>query len=128
MNDRAGNGRALHFSARHLRGIGVQSGLDSDQGAELPSLALDLCRTVTVEQQRQGDVLGQRQRRQQIEELEDEAEPTATDERQLVIAQGRQVDPTQPDMSAVRLVHCPTEMQEGRLAASRRAHQRDELA
>ena len=69
-----------------------------------------------------------RQRRQQVEELEDEADLLAPHARQLIVAHRRQVAIVEVDRAADRAIHRAAQVQQRRLAASRRPHQRDEVA
>ena len=88
MDERAGNRAALQLAARELRRIVPQPLGQADAIGRAPRAA----GAATVdrwprEQQRQRDVLEQRQRRQQVEELEDEADALAPDPGQLVVAE-----------------------------------------
>ena len=80
------------------------------------------------EQARQRDVVADGQRRQQVEELEDEADLLAPHPRQLVVAQRRQIAIVERERAAGRPIHGAAEVQQRRLAAARRPHQRDEVA
>ena len=63
---------------------------------------------------------GQRERGQKIEELEDEADPVAPQHRQRLVVELRQVDAVDGHRPRRGPVHAPAQVQQGRLAASRR--------
>ena len=71
---------------------------------------------------RQGDVLGRRQHRQQVEGLEDEPEAVAPQPGQLLVGQGGEVDVAHQDAPARQRVEPGHAVHEGRLARARRAH------
>ncbi len=73
---------ALQFSAGQLMRIVRQTVAESDASRERGGPFQRGCRRAAVEQQRQRDVLGERQRRQQVEELEDEADARASQQGQ----------------------------------------------
>ena len=72
--------------------------------------------------QRQRDVLQARQRRQQVEELEDESDLVAPHARQLVVAEFRKRLPVQLDLALSRPVQPADQVQQGRFPGARRPH------
>ena len=71
-----------------------------------------------VEQQRELHVLGDRQRRDEMEELEDEADLATADPGSLTNGQGGEIAIAEQDASAVGLIEATGEMQQRRLARS----------
>ena len=74
------------------------------------------------------DVLERRQRRDQVELLEDEAEGAQPQLCEIVVAQLREVAALEEDAAAGRPVERAQQLQQRRLARSARALERDELA
>jgi hypothetical protein len=72
-------------------------------------------------------VLERRQRRQQVEELEDEAHALAAQPGQLVVREAVVALPVQRDAAAGRGLERADDVQQGALAGARGAHDRDEL-
>jgi hypothetical protein len=75
---------------------------------------------------RQDDVLGRRQRRQQVERLEHEPDPVAAQHRQLAVGQRRDVGVTDQHGPRRRGVERGHAVHQGRLAGARRSHDRRE--
>ena len=80
-----------------------------------------------VEHQRQGHVLEHGQRRQQAEELQEEADPPSSQERELALRQLGDVLPLQQDATRVGTVEPAQEVQQGGLPRSRRPVDDDQL-
>ena len=80
------------------------------------------------QQQRQRDVLAERERRQQVEELEHEAHALAPHARQPVIVQRLEPRALERDRSAGRTIHAAAEVQKRGLAAPGRPDERHEVA
>src|SRR5439155_25398949 len=74
------------------------------------------------------DVLHRRERRDQVELLEDEAEGSEPQLGQLVVAQRPEVAAFEGDDAFARPVECAEQLQQRRLARAARAFERDELA
>ena len=85
-------------------------------------------RAAAREPQREADVLLDRQRRQQIEGLEDEADALAPERRALRLAEAADVDASEPDAAGGRRVQAGRAVQERALAGARRAHDGGEAA
>ena len=120
VRQRAGDSGALHLAARHLLRVVTQPVLDADTRGEIGGAAIGIRSRYTGEQAGEGDVVADRERWQQIEELENEADPVAPDARQLVVGQRRQVAAFEGDRAARRTIHRAAEMEQRRLAATRR--------
>ena len=128
MDQRAGDRGALHFAAGDLLRVVRQPMRDADALGERPRAAFRLLVLHAREQAGQRDVVADRQRRQQVEELEDEADLLAAHPRQLVVAHRRQIAIVERQRAARRAIHRAAQVQQRRLAAARRPHQRDEVA
>ena len=74
------------------------------------------------------DVLERRQRRDQVELLEDEAERLQAQVGELAVAEHPEVASLEEDAPGARPVERAEQLQQGRLAGSARAFERDELA
>ena len=74
------------------------------------------------------DVLLGRERRQQVEELEDEADPPTTEDRDLVVAHAEMGGAVDRHLARRRLVEPTDQVQQRALARAARAHDGDELA
>ena len=128
MHQGAGQGDALLLAA----GEAVGEGLGAIQQAHglqqrLGALA-DLGRAGPVQLQRQHHVLPHGERRDQVEELEDEADVAAAKEGALAVVQRRQLLPAQPQPAAVGPVDAAEQVEQGALAAAAAAQDGDELA
>ncbi len=80
------------------------------------------------DREREEDVLLRGQHRQQVEELEDEADVLAAELRELVVAERRDLGAGDRHGAGRRLVEPREDVHERRLARAGRAHDRDELA
>ena len=80
------------------------------------------------QQQRQLDVLDGVQHRDEVIELEDEADVAAAPVGQLALGQRRQIGARDRDLARGDAVDAGDQVQQRRLARAGRAHQRDELA
>ena len=76
----------------------------------------------------QRDVLLGRERRQQVERLEDEPEPVAAQERALPVRERGEVGVADEDLPRGQRVQAGQAMHQGRLARARGPHDRGELA
>ena len=68
------------------------------------------------------------EQRDQVERLEDEAGPVATQARRIVVGQLADDLALEDDLAGRRPVEAAEDLEQGRLARARRAHQGDELA
>jgi hypothetical protein len=73
------------------------------------------------------DVLERRQRRDQIEVLEDEAEGVEAQLCKLVVGELPEIAPFEEDIAVVRAVECSEQLEECRLAGAAWPLERDEL-
>src|SRR5439155_1632577 len=73
------------------------------------------------------DVLDRRQRRDQVELLEDEAEGAEAQRSELVVAQAREITLLEQHLAAARAVERSEQLEQRRLARATRAFERDEL-
>ena len=89
-DERPGDRDALLLAAGELRGTVAQALVEPDPRGDLAHLRAP--RAAAVEAQRQADVLGDRQRRHQVEGLEDEADALAPQDRQPPLAEPGEVD------------------------------------
>ena len=78
--------------------------------------------------QRQADVFEARQGRQQVEELEDEADLVAPHARQLIVGQAGERFAVDADLAGGRAVEAADQIEQRRLAGAGRADDRDHLA
>jgi hypothetical protein len=114
-----GDGHALLLPAGQCRGklVGLVGDLDSRQ--QLQCALAPLARRIgAAEVHRQHDVLHRRERRQELEELEDEADVAAAPRRQLAFVQTLDFDVPDVQRARRRYVDPADEVQEGRLAAA----------
>ena len=84
---RARDRDALALAAGQLLRQVLQAVAELHQSQQLARALVDLLARPAAQVQRQADVLEARQRRQQVEELKDEADLVAPDARQLVVGQ-----------------------------------------
>jgi len=123
-DERPGDRDALLLAARQLRGTVAQALLQPHARRGLAHRRAP--RTVTIQPQRQPDVLSDRKRRQQVERLKHEADPLAPQDRQPPLAQPRQLGIAQSDGARGRPVQPGRHIQKRALARTRRAHQGSE--
>src|SRR5260221_10769339 len=101
--------------------------LELNHGQELDRTPSRLATRESVQHLRQHDVFQRREFRQQMVILVDKAQELSPQDRTLMIAQGRGALAVEHDIAAVRAFQQPCNMQQGRLAAARLAHQGDDL-
>ena len=80
------------------------------------------------DRERQDDVLLGGQHRQEVEELEDEADVLAAQQRHLAVGEALDLLAGDLDRAARRLVECGEQVHQRRLARARRPHDGDQLA
>ena len=80
------------------------------------------------QQARQRDVVGECERRQQVEELKDEADAVASQPRELAVTQRGEWRAVESDLARAGAIHGAAQVQECRFPATRRPHERDEVA
>ncbi len=116
----AGHGDALLLAAGELGRTVRQAVLQADgldDGAP-PGLV----RPAAGQRERQDDVLVGRQRGQQVEALEDEADLVAAQLREPLLLEARDLGPVDPDLAAAGLVEAGEDVHEGALAGAGRPH------
>ena len=101
---------------------------EPQHGQQLRGARLRLARGHAADQLRHHDVLERRELRQQLVELVDEAHRAAPHARTLRIAQARAVDAVDDDAPAVGRLEQAGDVQQRRLARTRRPDQRHRLA
>ena len=116
----------LHLPTRQLVGTMVAAMRDGDGVEGVRDALPHLARRPTVEHQGQRDVLLGRQRRQQVEELEDDADPPATEDGHLVVAQARDRGAVDRHVARRRLIES-THQVEQRAFRAAGTHDGDEL-
>ena len=114
----------LLLAARELGGTVAQSLLQPNPSRDLAHRRSS--RTVTVQAQRQADVLGDRERGQQVEGLEDEPDPLAPQDRQPPLAQPRELGVAERHGARGGPVQPRCHVQQRALARARRTHDRGE--
>src|ERR1019366_7397982 len=82
---RARDGHALALAARELVRQMLETRAELHEIEQFPGALLDLAARPAAQVQRQADVFEARERRQQVEELEDEADLVASHFRQLIV-------------------------------------------
>ena len=125
VGERAGERDALLLAARQLRGIVMRAAGQSDfleqrRGA-LPRVG------DAGDFHRHGHVLVRGQRRNEVEELEHEADLLAAQAREAVFVELRDVDLIDQHLAGRRLVEARDEPEQRRFAAARRPDDGDEL-
>ena len=125
-DERAGDRDALLLAAGELgRAVAEPLG-EADLVGELAHpLAV---RLAAGEREREHDVLGRREHRQQVEELEDEADVLTPQEREVVVGELRDVLAGDRHAALGRAVEAGEDVHQRRLAGARRAHDGGQLA
>ena len=127
-DERARDGGALLLAARQLARPVVQAVLEPDEREALDRARAALGGGDALVEQRDLDVLGDRQLGDEVEGLEDEADLLAAHAGELVVAE--LLDRLAVELVAARgrPVEAAEEVHERRLARTRRTHDRDVLA
>ena len=128
--------QSLLAKIQKLPGVALAAGkLGGPVGAAIgePNLLQEvlsprLLRLLAGNRQRQEDVLLRRQHREQVEELEDEADVLTAQLRDLGVAEAAELCARDPDRSGGRAVERGHDVHQRRLARARRAHDRGQLA
>ena len=125
---RAGNRDALTFAARELVGKMVHARLELNEREQLAGALFDFLARPSAQVQREADVFERRQRRQQVEELEDESDLVAAHPRQVVVGEAGERLAVDAHTAGGRTVESADEIEERRLARSGGSDDRDHLA
>ena len=123
-DERPGDRDPLLLASGELGRTVAQAFLQTDPRGDFAHLRAP--RAATVQPQRQTDVLGDRQRRHQVEGLEDEPDPLSPQDRQPPLTEPRQVNVTERDGAGGRPVKPSGNMKERALARPRGPHDRGE--
>ncbi len=124
----AGQRDALRLPAGQLPGPAAPKPVQAERAEPLPGRRHRRGAAGAGQQQGQGDVLLRGQLGHQLTGLEHEPEPVPAQRAALVVAQGVQPLPAEPDLSLVRDQDAGQAVQQGGLARSARTHDRDDLA
>ena len=125
-DERARDRDALLLAAGELGGPVGQAVGEPDPLDEIPEELL--VRLLAGERERQRHVLLGGQHREQVEELEDEADVLAPDLRDVLVAQLSEPGAGDRDVAVGRAVERRQDVHQRRLAGARRAHDRRQLA
>ena len=123
-DERPGDRHSLLLAAGELRGTMAQALLQPNARRDVADGRAP--RAAAIEAQRQGDVLGDRERGQQVEGLEHEPDALAPQDRQAPLAEACQVGVAERDGAGGRPVESGRDVEERALAGARRAHDRGE--
>ena len=104
---RAAKGRLLLTAVAIALGVGAVSGT---------FVIIDSASAAAGDRQRQGEVLGRGEGGQQVEGLEDEADPLAAQPGQGTLVESGQVDVAEADLAGVDAVQPGEAVQQGRFA------------
>ena len=128
VHERTRDRYPLPLAAREPRRIGVAGALDTQRLEQFVRTRARLGRPHPAELRGQKDVVGDSQIVEQVEELEDHPDPAAAEQRRACFPEP--VDPRAGDgqPAARRPVEPGDQIEQRRLAAARRAHDRDRLA
>ena len=124
MHEGAGDRHPLQLAAGQLARQVVAAAVQADRRQHLKRSR----RRHAVQQQRHGDVLRERQMRQDVEGLEHEAELLPAQARGGVVGEARDGCAVDQDVAAVGAFESGDQVEERRLADARVAHDRDEFA
>jgi hypothetical protein len=128
MHDGAADGDALHLAAGELVRIVRGAMREADAAQHFLDAIADLRFRPLRERQRKGDVLEHGQRRDEIEELEDEPDRRAPQPREPRLIERRRLRIAEKHAPARRPIDGADQIEQRRLAASGRAHQHREIA
>ena len=117
MDEGARHRHALLLAARELRGVVVAAVAEADA---LEQRVAAPARVLAAQLERHLDVLARRERRDQVERLEHEADPRGAQPRALVLAQAREVVAVEQHAPARRAVEAREQAEQRALAAAGR--------
>ena len=126
VRQRAGNRHALLFAARELRRIVMHAIAQPDFAHERIRASSRVLHTGNLH--RHEHVLERGERRQQVEELEDDPDLLAAEPGERLLAERRDVDPVEPDVARGGRVQAGDEPEQRGFAAPRRASDGDRAA
>ena len=128
MHQRARDRGALHLAARHLLREVTEAMRNADPFRERLRARICLVALHARQQARQRDVVGDGQRRQQVEELKYKPDLLSPHVREVVVSQRGEVAAVEHDAARRGAVHGAAQVQQRGLAAPRGPHQRNEVA
>ena len=128
VGQRAGDGESLPLTTREHAGHGPRLVADAEEVEKVARPALCHLALPAGDHGRQRDVLQHRHPFQEIEELEDDADVTAAHLRELVFGPPRDELAGHGDRAFVGDVQSGDQVEQGRLPATGRAHQGDEVS
>ena len=127
-HERSGDRDPLLLAAREVVGVAVGEVPEADAFERLGCLGLRGRDRRAVKLERQRDVLASGEPGEEVQVLEDVADRSPTEDRQLRRIHPADVLPLDEDAAARRPVEPADEREERRLARAARAHDREELA
>ena len=127
-DDGPGDGHTLLLPAGQLTGLVLRAVIEADDGQRRLGVAAALLARELGQQQREFDVALGVQHRQQVVELENEADGCRPPAGQLPVGQLVEVVLRDHHLSRRSAIQTSDDVQEGRLTATRGTHQRHEVA
>lgn len=127
MDQSPGDGRALHFPAAHLVGKRAGPRSQADQIEHFGRPRTGVTRLFPAQKKGQFDVLHRRHGREEIEELENNAEPLASVGGERIFARAVQSKAIDRDFSRSRLVESAQQIEQRAFAASAGSGHRNEF-
>ena len=124
MDQRAGDGGALHFAAAHLMRKSFRARAESDEFEHFGGARAGLAGAVAAQEQGKFYVLHRGHGREEIEKLEDDAEVFAPVGRELCFAGFVQREAVDGDFSGARLVESAEKIEQRAFAAAARSGHR----
>src|SRR5579862_4225064 len=126
VDEGAGDGHALLLAAGEFRGLVIEASGDAEElGEDVEAVRIE---AVTVNVLSERDVVAGSERRQKIEFLEDEADFVAAKVGAGGVAEGGKVVPIEHDTASGGAGEGAHDVEHGRFAASRGAHDREKIA
>ena len=126
-DDCTGDGYPLHFAARQFGGKMGGPFSEANSLQKFGGAFLCLATARAIEHQRQGDVLQDGQGRKEIEELKDKSDLFASKPGELFLVKVIEGGSSEEHSPAGRSVHSTDQVEQRRLSASGRSHERDEV-
>ena len=128
IDQRTGDGHTLLLAARKLPGLVVAARREAHHVEQLRGPALDLGAGTPADQPRNADILESRELREQVVELEDEADALVAEFRQGLVAQRRDILAADLHAPAVGPRKGPHDLQKRGLSGAAGPHDGDHLA
>ena len=128
MDKGAGHRGALHFAAAHLVREGARPGGQTGQIEHFHGAQTGFARFFPAQEEREFDVFHRGHGRQQVEKLENHAEPLAAVGGEGRIVSTVEAEAIHRDFSRCRLIESAQQVEQGALAAAARSGHRGEGA